>query len=92
MEEAKSGLEAEKLRLQTLIRDQEKNLLQTSQRLNRVQEDLERLQNASSTLKSEDKERQARLTNEIEEREKAQQELHHLKKQVRTNKENKNCV
>lgn len=70
------------MRLQTQVREQERNLVQTSQKLTRVQEELGRAQNASSSLQSEDKERQARLSSEIEEREKAQQELHQLKKQV----------
>lgn len=56
--------------------------MQTTQQLQSLQEDLGRVQNASSTLRSEDKERQARLTSEIEERERAQQELHQLKKQI----------
>lgn len=91
LEDAKSALEAEKIRLQTQSREQEKNLLQTTQKLNRIQEELGRAHSTSSTLQNEDKERQARLTSEIEERERAQQELHQLKKQVRASCKQSPC-
>lgn len=82
MEDARTSLEGERARLQNQIREQERQHLQTTQQLQSLQDDLGRAQNASSTLQSEDKERQARLSSEIEERERAQQELHQLKKQV----------
>lgn len=82
MEDTRTRLEAERASLQNQLREQERQNLQTTQQLQTLQEDLARTQNASSTLQSEDKERQARLSSEIEERERAQQELHQLKKQV----------
>lgn len=82
MEDAKSNLDSEKIRLQAQVREQERSILQTAQQLNKAQEDLGKVRNASTSLQSEDKERQARLNLEIEERERAQQELHQVKKQV----------
>lgn len=88
MEDTRTRLEAERSSLQNQLREQERQNLQTTQQLQALQEDLGRAQNASSTLQSEDKERQARLSSEIEERERAQQELHQLKKQVSTDLDN----
>lgn len=75
-------MDAERARLQGQMKEQEKQAMQIQQALQHAQDDLGRVRNASSNQASEDKERQARLFSEIEERERAQQELHQLKKQV----------
>lgn len=83
LEDAKTGLEAERTRLQAQIRDLERQQLQTSHLLQSTQEELQRSHATSAQIQNEEKELQARLTTEIEERERAQQELHQLKKQAR---------
>jgi rootletin len=48
-----------------------------------VHEELQRSHASNAQIQNEEKELQARLSTETEERERAQQELHQLKKQVR---------
>jgi regulator of replication initiation timing len=84
LEDAKTGLEVERARLQAQVRDLERQQLQTSHQLQSAHEELQRSHATSAQIQSEEKELQARLTTEIEERERAQQELHQLKKQVRS--------
>lgn len=85
LEEAKLSLENERSRLQNVIRDVEKDQLHTEHKLQSIQEELQRTQSASTQQQAEEKELQARLLNETEERERTQQELHQLKKQVYNN-------
>lgn len=47
-----------------------------------MQEELQRAQAAGSQQQQEEKELQARLLNEVEERERSHQEVHTLRKQV----------
>jgi septal ring factor EnvC (AmiA/AmiB activator) len=83
LEDAKAGLELERTRLQTQVRDLERQQLETSHQLQSAQEELQRSHAATAQIQNEEKELQARLITETEERERAQQELHQLKKQVR---------
>lgn len=83
MEDAKTGLEVERTRLQAQVRDLERQQLQTSHQLQSVHEELQRSHASNAQIQNEEKELQARLSTETEERERAQQELHQLKKQVR---------
>jgi rootletin len=72
----------ERTRLQAQVRDLERQQLQVSHQLQSSQEELQRSQANNSQKNAEEKELQARIATEIEERERAQQELHQLKKQA----------
>lgn len=75
-------MENERLRLQNQIRDVEKEQMEAEHKAQSLREELQRAQNASSQQQAEEKELQARLLNEVEERERLHQEVHQLKKQV----------
>ncbi|XP_060523589.1 rootletin isoform X2 [Cylas formicarius] len=82
LEDLKASLENERARLQNQIRDLEKDQLQTEHKVQTVQEELQRTQAAGTQREAEEKELQARLLNEIEERERSHQEVHQLRKQM----------
>lgn len=82
LEETKLTIENEKNRLQHQIRDLEKEQLQSEHKAQNIYEELQRSQASSNQQQAEEKELQARLLNEVEERERAHQEMHQLKKQV----------
>lgn len=75
-------MENERNRLQNQIRDLEKDQLETEHKAQSIHDQLQRSQAASSQQQVEEKELQARLLNEVEERERAHQEIHQLRKQV----------
>lgn len=83
MDEIKVSLDNEKARLQNQMRDLEKEQLQTEHRASNLQDELQRAQTSGTQQQAEEKELQARLLNEVEERERAHQEIHNLRKQVR---------
>lgn len=64
------------------MRDLEKEQLQTQHRASKLQEDLHRAQASGNQQQAEERELQARLLNEVEERDRAHQEIHILRKQV----------
>ncbi|KAJ8974641.1 hypothetical protein NQ317_019876 [Molorchus minor] len=82
LEDLKASLENERTRLQNQTRDLEKEQLQTEHKVQSLQEELQRTQAAGSQQQAEEKELQARLLNEVEERERAHQEVHQLRKQM----------
>lgn len=82
LEELKVSIENERNRLQNQIRDLEKEQLQTEHKVQSLQEELQRNQAAGTQQQAEEKELQARLLNEVEERERSHQEVHQLRKQV----------
>lgn len=82
LEDTKTGLDMERTRLQAQVRDLERLQLQLSHQLQSAQEELQRSHATNTQMQTEEKELQARLATEIEERERAQQELHQLKKQA----------
>jgi hypothetical protein len=82
LEDAKTTLEADRTRLQNNLREIERELLQVQQQLRLTQEELEKSHNVNSQAQNTEKELQARLFNEIEERERVQLQLHQTKKQV----------
>lgn len=84
LEDIKLSIENEKNRLQNQIRDLEKEQLQSEHKAQSIYEELQRSQAAGTQQQAEEKELQARLLNEVEERERAHQEVHQLKKQVCT--------
>lgn len=75
-------MENERTRLQNQIRDVEKEQMVTEHKAQSLQDDLQRAQAAGTQQQAEEKELQARLLNEVEERERSHQEVHQLKKQV----------
>lgn len=75
-------IEAERSRLQAQLRDMERELLQLQKQLCFTQDELQKSHENNAQAQSDEKELQARLTNETEERERLQLQLHQLKKQV----------
>lgn len=57
--------------------------MQLQQQLKTTQEELDKSQNTNNQAQNAEKELQARLSNEQEERERLQLQLHQMKKQVR---------
>lgn len=82
LEEIRNILENEKTHLSTLLKETENNLTKTSQELNQTKNNLHKLQVDSAQKDATEKELQARFNNEVEERERIQQELNQTKKQV----------
>lgn len=82
LEENKAILETEKVRLSALLKEAETNCVKMSQELNCAQTGLQKLHNTATQKDVSEKEMQARLNNEIEERDRAQQELNQVKKQL----------
>lgn len=82
LEDTRTTLEVDRARIQTLNREYEKQMAQSGQHNQTLQEELTRANNNLAQRQNEEKDLQARLNNEIEERERAQQESHQLRKQV----------
>lgn len=82
LEEVKLSLDSEKQRLQNSIRDMEKDQVHTAHKIESLQDDIKKMESSGAQQQAEEKELQGRLLNETEERERTQQELHQLKKQV----------
>lgn len=83
MEDIKLSLEKEKVLLQDHIKDADQKQQQAENNMQRLHEELQKTQSSSTKQQAEEKELQARLLNEVEERERSHQEAHQLKKQVR---------
>lgn len=81
LEETKASLEVERVRLSGQLKSTEENCLKVTQELNCAQTGLQRLGTCNAQKDAAEKEMQARLSNELEERERAQQELIQLRKQ-----------
>lgn len=82
LEDAKTTIEADKLRVQGQLRDMEHESIQLQQQLRFTQDELQKSQATISQGQTEERELQGRLANEIEERERLQLQLHQLKKQI----------
>ncbi|XP_058812044.1 rootletin isoform X2 [Topomyia yanbarensis] len=82
LEESRNLLEQEKVRLQTILKETENNMARTSQELSAAQSNIQKFQSQSTQNDAAEKELQARLTNESEEKERILQELHQIKKQM----------
>lgn len=65
------------------MKGSEKDQQQIEEKVKSLHEELQKAQTSSAKQQAEEKELQARLLNEVEERERAHQEAHQLKKQVR---------
>lgn len=83
LEDAKTAMDVERTRLQTQVRDMERDMLQLQQQLRFTQEELQKCQENNAQAQNEEKGLLARLTNESEERERMQLQLQQMKKQVR---------
>lgn len=79
----KVNVDAERSRLQAQIRDMEKEILQLQKQLHFTQDELQKSHQSNAQAQNDEKELQARLTNETEERERLQLQLHQVKKQVK---------
>ena len=82
MGENKTSLESEKSRLQNQVDELDKTRLQLEIKLRTLEDELQKQRASGTQQLAEEKELQARLLNEVEERERAHQESHQLKKQV----------
>lgn len=76
-------MDVERTRLQAQVRDMERDALQLQQQLRFTQDELQKCHENNAQAQNEEKELQARLANEIEERERIQLQLHQVKKQVK---------
>ncbi|XP_020278588.1 rootletin isoform X2 [Pseudomyrmex gracilis] len=82
LEDVKANMDNERTRLQAQVRDMERDVLQLQQQLRFTQDELHKCHENNAQAQNEEKELQARLANEIEERERIQLQLHQVKKQV----------
>ncbi|XP_065072928.1 rootletin isoform X2 [Ochlerotatus camptorhynchus] len=82
LEESRNLLEQEKVRLQTILKETENNMTKLNQDLSTAQTDIHKFQSQTTQNDAAEKELQARLTNESEEKERIVQELHQIKKQM----------
>uniref|UniRef100_A0A8D8KZD4 Rootletin n=2 Tax=Culex pipiens TaxID=7175 RepID=A0A8D8KZD4_CULPI len=82
LEESRNLLEQEKVRLQTILKETENNVTKMTQDLSTAQADITKFQSQTTQNDAAEKELQARLTNETEEKERILQELHQIKKQM----------
>ncbi|XP_014470851.1 PREDICTED: centromere-associated protein E [Dinoponera quadriceps] len=82
LEDAKTTMDVERTRLQTQVRDMERDALQLQQQLRFTQDELQKCHENNAQAQNEEKELQSRLANETEERERIQLQLHQVKKQV----------
>ncbi|KAK2575631.1 hypothetical protein KPH14_011894 [Odynerus spinipes] len=82
LEDAKTAMETERSRLQAQLRDMERDLLQIQQQLRLTQDELQKANENNAQTQNNEKELQARLANETEERERLQLQLHQIKKQI----------
>lgn len=82
LEETRNTLENDKVRLSTMLKETENNVTKMTQELGAAQTAIQKLQACNCSKESLEKEMQARLSNECEEKERIQQELHALKKQI----------
>lgn len=82
LEEARSSLENDRTRITTLLKETQNNMTKLSQEHQAAQANIQKMQQNAGQKDVLETELQARLTNESEERERVQQELQQLKKQV----------
>ena len=82
LEESKNSLENERTRLSTVLKETENNLSKTTQELTSTRSTLQKTQMEFAQKDEGGKELQNKLTAETEHRERAQQELNQVKKQL----------
>lgn len=82
IEESKNTLEIDRTRIATMLKETQNNMTKLNQEYQSAQTTVQKLQQATGKQDVLENELQARLSNETEERERTQQELQQLKKQV----------
>lgn len=82
LEEARVSLENDRTRITTLLKETQNNMAKLNQEYQAAQASLQKMQQTAGKQDVLENELQARLSNETEERERVQQELQQLKKQV----------
>lgn len=82
LEETRNSLDNERTRLSTVLKETQNHMTKVTSDLQTTQKSLQTMQQSSGQKDVLEKELQARLNNETEERERVQQELHQVKKQV----------
>lgn len=82
LEDLKISLESERNRLQSQLRDVEKDQLGAEHQIETIKQEIQRCQAANLQQQAEEKELQSKYMNEVEERERSHQEVHQLRKQV----------
>lgn len=82
LEESKGSLENDRTRITTLLKETQNNMTKLTQEHQSAQASIQKMQQNAGQKDVLETELQARLSNENEERERVQQELHQLKKQV----------
>lgn len=82
LEENKNSLENERTRLTTILKETENNLTKATQELNTTKSSLQKTQKEFAQKDEGGKELQNKLIAETELKERAQQELNQIKKQV----------
>lgn len=81
-EESRNSLENDRTRIATLLKETQNTLTKLNQEYQSAQTNIEKMQQSAGKQDVLGNELQARLCNETEERERIQQELQQLKKQV----------
>lgn len=82
LEETKASLENDRTRITTLLKETQNNMTKLTQEHQTAQASIQKMSQNAGQKDVLENELQARLSNETEERERIQQELHQLKKQV----------
>lgn len=82
LEESRNTMDVEKTRISTILKETQNNLAKLTQEHQTAQNTIQKMQQSSGQKDVQEKELQSRLCNETEERERVQQELHQVKKQV----------
>lgn len=82
LEEARASLENDRTRITTLLKETQNNMTKLTQEHQNTQANVQKMQQNAGQKDVLENELQARLSNEGEERERVQQELNQLKKQV----------
>lgn len=82
LEESRNTMDVEKTRISTILKETQNNLAKLTQDHQTAQNTIQKMQQSSGQKDVQEKELQSRLCNETEERERVQQELHQVKKQV----------
>lgn len=85
LEESRNTADVEKARLSTLLKETQNNLTKLTNEHASAQNSISKMQQNSGAKDVAEKELQARLSNETEERERVQLELNQVKKQVNEN-------
>lgn len=88
LEESKNSLENDRTRIATMLKETQNNMTKLNQEHSAALANIQKMQQSAGKKDAMENELQARLCNEIEDRERTQQELSQLKKQVNKN----NCL